>query len=192
MKKHSQLWVALSCLAMTVVGAWAQDAAPSMEVDTAAAAKYDFTAVRTLLKGAVDNNTVPCASLLLIHKDKVIFKEAFGWADIENKKPLTVDSMCHLASSTKWLTGTALIAAVEDGYVALDDPVGKYYPVMKDMPIKDSQEKGNPTLRQCFSHSAGFEVACPALRDSTLTFQECVARIPTELPQLRQSREDIR
>lgn len=128
----------------------------SLEVDQKAAAAYDFTALRKLLQNAVDSGKAPSASMLLMRRDKVIFKEAFGWADIENKRPLRTDTVCHLASSTKWITAAAIMAAVEEGLISLDDPVGKYLPDLKDIPVKGSSQKGNPTIRQCWSQTHGF------------------------------------
>lgn len=138
-------------------GLWAADAepAPALKVDAQAAARYDLAALRKMLQAAVDSQKVPCCSLLLLHKDKVVFKEAFGWADVEKKKPLTTDSICHLASSTKWITAAGMMALVDEGKIVLDDPIGKYFPAFKDMPIEGSDAKGNPTLRQCFSCTHG-------------------------------------
>ena len=66
--------------------------------------------------------------------DKVVFKEAYGLIDIENKTPFRTDAVCQLASTTKWVSGSILMAAVEEGKVSLDDPVGKYFPQYGDMP----------------------------------------------------------
>ncbi|MCI0749267.1 MAG: beta-lactamase family protein [Nevskiales bacterium] len=128
----------------------------ALTVDRKAAAAHDFTALRQLLQGAVDREKVPCASMLLMHQDRVLFKEAFGWADIENKKPMQTDTICHLASATKWITAAGLMTAVEEGLISLDDPVGKYLPGLRDIPVKGSNQKGNPTIRQCWSQTHAF------------------------------------
>jgi CubicO group peptidase (beta-lactamase class C family) len=128
---------------------------PSYEVDPSAARKYDFSALRARMKQAVDKGRVPGISVLVMRHDKVVFKEAYGLSDIENKIPFRTDLVCQLASSTKWVSGATLMAAVEEGKLSLDDPIGKYFPQFKDIPIKNSGKHGNPTIRQCFTHTAG-------------------------------------
>jgi CubicO group peptidase (beta-lactamase class C family) len=99
-----------------------------------------------------------------MHRGKVVFKEAYGLIDIENKKPFQTDSVCAIASSTKWISGATLMAAIAEGKLSLDDPVGKYFPAYADMPVQGSSEKGTPTLRQCFSHTNGL----PEIRDNIM------------------------
>ncbi len=110
--------------------------------DEEAAAAYDFTEFRRLLTEPVDEGRIPCASAILIHNDKVIFKEAVGLADMEDKLPFTVDTICHVGSTTKWISGATLMAMVDEGKISLDEPAGKYLPRYRDMPIKE----GNPVL----------------------------------------------
>ena len=112
----------------------------NLKVDAAAAAAYDFGPLRQRLQAAIDQDEVPCASMLVIAGDKVVFKEAFGWADIENKKPMATDTICHLASSTKWVTAAVIMTVVDEGKMSLDDPVGKFFPELKDIPVKDSDQ----------------------------------------------------
>jgi CubicO group peptidase (beta-lactamase class C family) len=138
---------------------------PSFEVDRVAAAKYDFSALRARLEKAVEKGELPGVSVLVMHRDKVVFKEAFGLLDIENKRPFRIDSVCQLASTTKWISGATLMAAVDEGKLTLDEPVGKYFPPFADMPIKGSDKKGNPTIRQCFSHTSGL----PGFTDFTIS-----------------------
>jgi CubicO group peptidase (beta-lactamase class C family) len=117
-------WLAVAGFAAVVVtGARLQSLSPSMELDKKAAAAFDLTPVRKLIADAVENQKVPSASLLLIHNDKVIFKEAYGYANIEKKEPMRVGTFVRLASSTKWITGATLAAAMEDGKLSLDDTV---------------------------------------------------------------------
>jgi CubicO group peptidase (beta-lactamase class C family) len=56
------------------------------------------------------------------------------------------------------------MAAVSEGKLSLDDPIGKYFSAYADMPIKGSSEKGSPTVRQCFSHTNGL----PEITDNIL------------------------
>jgi CubicO group peptidase (beta-lactamase class C family) len=116
---------------------------------------YDFEPLRSALKEAVANSTVPSASVLLIKDGRVIFKEAYGWADTEKKRPFTTSSITHQASSTKWVSAATVMALVAEGKISLHDPLGRYFEGFKDMPVKDSSEPGNPTIRHSFSMTSG-------------------------------------
>ena len=121
MKTHHHrqvLAIGIATWACVVVGtglSWALESSGPLRVDAEAAAAYDFTEVRTLLHGAVEAGRVPGASLILVHDGTVIFKEASGIADIDSGKPFTVDSLCHLASATKWMTGATILEVDEEG-----------------------------------------------------------------------------
>ncbi|MBZ5610638.1 MAG: beta-lactamase family protein [Acidobacteriia bacterium] len=137
---------------------------PNYDVDQKAASRYDFSALRARVQKAVDTGEIPGGSVLVMQHGKVVFKEAFGLIDIENNKPFRTDSVCAIASSTKWISGATLMAAVSEGKLSLDDPIGKYFPAYADMPVKGSAEKGSPTVRQCFSHTN----ALPEITDNIL------------------------
>ena len=79
------------------------------EVNAKAASKYDFSALRERLKKAVDSGELPGASVLVMHRGKVVFKEAYGLIDVENRRPFRTDSVCHIASSSKWVSEHPLL-----------------------------------------------------------------------------------
>lgn len=161
----------------------------SLPLCAQAAPGYDFSKLHELLGEAVSGNKVAGISLLLIHRGKVVFQEAFGQLDIESRVPFTVDSIVNLASSTKWISATAMIMLVDDGKISLDDPISKYFPELASFPIPGATqdapaEKGNPTFRQCFSHTAGFAAQAPELGFPDLTLRESVAAIRKSQPEL--------
>ena len=75
------------------------------------------------------------AAYAVAQNNEVIFKNAIGYADIENGVPLTYTTPVRLASMTKPITGVALMMMVERGKVSLDDPVSKYIPSFAHMNV---------------------------------------------------------
>jgi CubicO group peptidase (beta-lactamase class C family) len=64
--------------------------------------------------------------------------------------PMTPETIFDLASLTKPIaTATALVLLVDEGAVALDDPVCKFLPAFAE------RDKGSLTLRHLLSHSSG-------------------------------------
>ena len=58
--------------------------------------------------------------------DQVVWQEGFGFANVEQGVPVTLQTSFHLASLTKPFASTVLMRLVEEGEVGLDDPVSDY------------------------------------------------------------------
>jgi CubicO group peptidase (beta-lactamase class C family) len=80
-----------------------------------------------ILASYVANGTVPGAVSLVARGDQVEV-HAVGWADIDSAAPMARDSIFRFASITKPITAAAVMMLVEDGRIALDDPVGTWLP----------------------------------------------------------------
>ena len=85
------------------------------------------------------------AAYAVAQNNEVIFKNAIGYADIENGVPLTYTTPVRLASMTKPITGVALMMMVERGLISLDDNVSKYIPSFSHMNVAIVDEHGKIT-----------------------------------------------
>ncbi|HIF00713.1 MAG TPA: DUF1080 domain-containing protein [Fuerstia sp.] len=56
-------------------------------------------AIRSEIKAVIDEGYYPGISILLIYRDHVVMREAYGVVDLATKQPFTVDELCWLASS---------------------------------------------------------------------------------------------
>lgn len=73
--------------------------------------------------------TQPFQGVVLIGKaGRPIYSRTIGFADIEAKKPTTLDTPYVIASISKWLTSTAILKLVEAGKLDLDAPISAYLP----------------------------------------------------------------
>lgn len=80
-----------------------------------------------------------------------------GWADAEKKIPMREDTLFAVFSMTKTFTGIALLAAVDEGKISLDDKVSKYLPEFADIKMKDgSKVKRAVTVRDLMNHTTGW------------------------------------
>ena len=66
--------------------------------------------------------------LRIVQNDGVLYQADSGAADIEQARHITDETVFHIASLSKQITGAALVHAVEDGLLSLDDPVGMWIP----------------------------------------------------------------
>ncbi len=67
-------------------------------------------------------------SVLVSENGKVIYKKAFGLANVEWKIPNTLDTKFRLASMTKQFVGMLVLQMVERGKMALDAKITDYIP----------------------------------------------------------------
>lgn len=113
-------------------------------------------ALATFRNEIVTSKEVAGAVTLVGDREKILSFEVTGLADLATQRPMKTDSVVWIASMTKPITGVAVMMMVEEGKIALDDPVSKYIPEFKD--LKDAD--GNPvvvTIAQCMSHTAGLQ-----------------------------------
>jgi CubicO group peptidase (beta-lactamase class C family) len=105
---------------------------------------------------AVQDGDIPGGALLLIHQGEVVFREAFGYADLETGRPFTTENVCFIASVTKTLTATTLVMLEERGILSLDDPIEKWIPTFEGIKVKGQDSPAQPPLLwQALSHRSG-------------------------------------
>lgn len=77
-----------------------------------------------LLKARLDENPHRFMGAVLVARgDRVIFRQAYGMADIQNGVPLTVDARFRLASISKQFTAAAILKLQDEGRLKTSDRV---------------------------------------------------------------------
>ncbi len=66
--------------------------------------------------------------VLIGRAGKPIYSRAIGFADIEARRPATLDTPYAIASISKWLTSTAILKLAESGKLDLDAPIATWLP----------------------------------------------------------------
>jgi CubicO group peptidase (beta-lactamase class C family) len=79
-----------------------------------------------------DNQDSPGCAVAIIKEGKIIYKKAYGMADLERSVPLTPASVFDIASNTKQFTAFAVALLAEEGKLSLDDDIHKYFPEFPD------------------------------------------------------------
>jgi CubicO group peptidase (beta-lactamase class C family) len=83
---------------------------------------------------------------------------AAGTASRREARPMIVDAPIFIASVTKLYTATVVMALVEKGTLALDDPMAKYLPedLVKGIQTFGGKDySGEITVRELLSHTSG-------------------------------------
>lgn len=67
-------------------------------------------------------------NVLIAKNGKIIYENAFGWADYLHRDSLTIGSKFQLASLSKPFTGTAILMLMEQGKLKLTQTVTDFFP----------------------------------------------------------------
>src|SRR5580693_6105661 len=89
---------------------------------TQAAAHDD--AVDTFVADVMRKLHVPGVGVAIVRAGKIEKLRGYGLANLEWQMPVGADTRFQLASTTKLFTGTLLMLLVQDGKIALADPIG--------------------------------------------------------------------
>jgi CubicO group peptidase (beta-lactamase class C family) len=95
----------------------------------------------------VPNEGAAGVAVLAVQNGKLMFKQAYGFADLETHLPLTTSSRLGIGSITKQFTAAAILKLQEHGKLFLADRLSKYFP---SFPRGDEV-----TLAQLLSHTSG-------------------------------------
>lgn len=123
-----------------------------------------MTGLARLLARHVDRGSVPGAVALLARGDEIEVAAA-GSVDVEGSAPMQRDSLFRLASVTKPIIAAALMMLVDDGRVALDDPIASWLPELENpvmvrtpgSPVDDVVPATRPiTVEDVLSSRAGW------------------------------------
>jgi serine beta-lactamase-like protein LACTB, mitochondrial len=79
---------------------------------------------------------IPGVTLAVAVDGRIVYAEAFGYADLEQRVPVWPGTKFRIASDSKPLTAAGLMLLVERGKIDLDAPVQKYVPSFPDKEAK--------------------------------------------------------
>jgi CubicO group peptidase (beta-lactamase class C family) len=104
--------------------------------ESAGMSKAAFDRIEAHLKHRyVDAGRFPGTQLLVYRRGKVVHNAVQGFADLERKAPMKDDTIFRIYSMTKPITSVAFLMLLEEGRVALDEPVHKYIPEWKNLGV---------------------------------------------------------
>lgn len=127
--------------------------------------------IDSYLQQNVDSSRIAGAVALVLRDGKVVYERAVGWADKESGRRMTPDAMFRIASQTKALTSIAVMMLVEEGKIALNNPVGLFIPSYGRTLVATRADTGRAivpaarriTIRDLLTHTAGISYGTDSL-----------------------------
>jgi len=137
-------------------------AAPKPRIE-AGFASDRLARIDQFLQRYVDDNQIAGAVGLVMRDGRMVYQRAVGWADKEAGRRMTPDAIFRIASQSKALTSTAILALVEEGKIGLEDPVSRYIPQFAHTTVAIRSDTGRVivpakraiTIRDLLTHTAG-------------------------------------
>ena len=156
----------LRVLALTVLplGLEAQSASNATPARIQSGFAVDRLArIDQFLQHNVDSNQVAGAVLLVLRDGRPVYQRAVGWADKESGRRMTPDAIFRIASQSKAITSTAILMLVEEGRIALSEPVSRFIPQFAHTTVATRSDTGRVianakreiTIRDLLTHTAG-------------------------------------
>ncbi|MFD2561177.1 serine hydrolase domain-containing protein [Aquimarina rubra] len=109
--------------------------------------------INDFLKSRMDSLNIPGLSIAIINNGEVVYHQTFGFANLEDKRPVTGKTIFEGASISKSVFAFFVMKFVEEGKLDLDKPLYKYLPY-NDIAYDDRYKK--ITARMVLSHRTGF------------------------------------
>jgi CubicO group peptidase (beta-lactamase class C family) len=102
---------------------------------------------------------------LVHHNGHRGYFEAFGWQNIEAKKPMPKDAIFRLKSMSKPVVTVAALVLLDEGKFLLDEPIAKHLPEWKEPKVLENGElvsaRTQITPRMLMTHSSGLYYQLP-------------------------------
>jgi CubicO group peptidase (beta-lactamase class C family) len=84
--------------------------------------------LRRELTDYLNKNSIPGLSVSILNKNKIVFKEGFGYADIAKKQADTPQTIQNIGSVSKTFIAVSLMKAIELGYFDLETNINTILP----------------------------------------------------------------
>ena len=116
--------------------------------------------IEPAVQAYVDDGRLAGVMTMVARQGQVVHWNAAGMRDLDAGDPLEPDDVFRIYSMTKPLTSVAVMILVEEGAVALDDPVSKFIPAFADTTVlSDGGDRVAParamTVEHLLTHTSG-------------------------------------
>ncbi len=112
----------------------------------------DLAGIDSLLSKVLKDQHAAGFAVAIVKGDEVIYSKGFGYRDVENKKPVTPNTLFAIGSSTKAFTASLLGLLEKSGKLKLDDKATNYLPALH---FYNDEMNNQITIRDLMAHRTG-------------------------------------
>ena len=103
---------------------------------------------------------IPGTSIAVIDNGAIVWAKGFGWADLDNNRPVTTQTLFQAQSITKTLTSLAVVKTLQRAGISLDEPVNRYLKSWQ-IPSNTFTERVPVTFRMLLNHTGAISNPYP-------------------------------
>lgn len=127
-----------------------------------------LAAIGPALQEFVDRDELAGVVTLASKGGEIVHADTLGWRDRETRDPMRPDTLFRIASMSKPITSAAALMLMEEGRIALSDPVTRWIPELADLrvlrdptgPLDDTTPAGRAiTVEDLLTHRSGIAYA---------------------------------
>ena len=97
----------------------------------------------------IDHTKHPGLSISLLENGKIMYRNSFGMANLENGTPFKEETVSDIGSVAKHITNFALLHLINENNLTLSDSLATFFPTLKN------HTTGKITLQQLMQHTSG-------------------------------------
>jgi CubicO group peptidase (beta-lactamase class C family) len=156
--------VAITCIAAIASCVHRRPALPTARPEALGLSPAELDRIAPSLQAFVDSGQVSGIYAVIARHGHIGYERTFGWMDVARRERMRRDAVFRIYSMTKPVIAVGVLRLVEDGKVALDDPVSKYIPSFADVKVFAGGTADAPflaapdspiTVRQLLNHTSG-------------------------------------
>jgi CubicO group peptidase (beta-lactamase class C family) len=142
----------------------------------AAAHAEDLSRVDDYVRAAMERQKIPGIGLAVVRGGQVLKAQGYGLANVEHQVPVKPETLFQSGSLGKQFTSAAVMLLVEDGKLALSDPITRFFP-------EAPPGWAGITVRHLLTHTSGIPDYGPDTVDYRKDYtEEEFARVAFGLP----------
>lgn len=120
--------------------------------------------VDAVMHAYVDKGKLPGVQTVISRRGEVVHHDCYGFADVEEGRPVSADTLYRIYSMTKPITSVGLMMLYEEGHFLLENPVHRFLPEFEDVQVwsggtVDAPETRPParamTIHDLLTHMSG-------------------------------------
>lgn len=109
--------------------------------------------ISQLIENKVENDEIVGAEILIIKNRETVLHKAYGWKDIEDSIPMSINSIFNIRSMAKTFTGSGIQILIDKGKLGYNAKASEYIPGFKN------ERSNNITIKQLLTHTSGLPVS---------------------------------
>ncbi len=133
---------------------------PSASPEAVGMSTEKLNRVDTVMEKSIADSKIAGGIVMIAKDGKVVLHKAYGMMDRDAGKAMETDTIVRIYSMTKAITTAAAMMLVDDGKLAVTDPVSKYLPELENVTVMVDGEiepaKNAMTIADLMRHTAGY------------------------------------